>query len=249
MVGLVVRDGDFVQSLQRGLAVIRAFDGESPALSLSEVARATGLARAAARRFLLTLVGLGYVRFDGRLFRLTPRVLELGRPYLAGLTLREVASPHLADLVGAVRESATVAVLDGTEIVYVAHVPAKRIMSISVSVGDRDPAFATSLGRVLLAAESESWLEGYLAGVRLTAITARTIVEPERLVSTFIWTDADGNATRPETVLTVTLTEHGAKTMLKLHQAVFESVTARDSHRGGWTDSMERLTSFLAAAA
>lgn len=77
----------------------------------------------------------------------------------------------------------------------------------------------------------------------------REIVEPERLVSTFIWTDADGNATRPETVLTVTLTEHGAKTMLKLHQAVFESVTARDSHRGGWTDSMERLTSFLAAAA
>jgi uncharacterized protein YndB with AHSA1/START domain len=77
----------------------------------------------------------------------------------------------------------------------------------------------------------------------------REIVEPERLVSTFVWTDADGNATRPETVLTVTLAEHGAKTRLKLHQAVFESVTARDSHRGGWTDSMERLANFLAAAA
>lgn len=170
-----------MQSLQRGLAVIRAFDGERPALSLSEVARATGLARAAARRFLLTLVELGYVRFDGRLFRLSPRVLELGRPYLAGLTLPEVAEPHLRELVAAVRESATVAVLDGTEIVYVAHVPAKRIMSISVAVGARDPAFATSLGRVLLAAQGDGWLEGYLAGVVLPAITPRTISDPERL--------------------------------------------------------------------
>ena len=133
--GRVEREPDFVQSLQRGLAVIRAFDAERPALSLSEVARATGLARAAARRFLLTLVELGYVRFDGRLFRLSPRVLELGRPYLDGLTLPEVAEPHLRELVAAVRESATVAVLDGTDIVYVAHVPAKRIMSVSVAVG------------------------------------------------------------------------------------------------------------------
>jgi IclR family pca regulon transcriptional regulator len=177
----VEREPDFVQSLQRGLAVIRAFDGERPALSLSEVARATGLARAAARRFLLTLVELGYMRFDGRLFRLSPRVLELGRPYLAGLSLPEVADPHLRELVAAVRESATVAVLDGTDIVYVAHVPAKRIMSISVSVGSRDPASATSLGRVLLAGQGEAWLEGYLEEVALTPITARTIVDPARL--------------------------------------------------------------------
>jgi IclR family transcriptional regulator, pca regulon regulatory protein len=179
--GRVEREPDFVQSLQRGLAVIRAFDAERPALSLSEVARATGLARAAARRFLLTLVELGYMRFDGRLFRLSPRVLELGRPYLDGLTLPEVAEPHLRELVAAVRESATVAVLDGTDIVYVAHVQAKRIMSVSVAVGSRDPAFATSLGRVLLAGQGDGWLEGYLEGLELAAITPRTIVDPGRL--------------------------------------------------------------------
>jgi IclR family transcriptional regulator, pca regulon regulatory protein len=172
---------DFVQSLQRGLAVIRAFDADHPALSLSEVARATGLARAAARRFLLTLVELGYMRADGRLFRLSPRVLELGRPYLASLTLPEVALPHLRDLVADVRESATVAVLDGDDIVYVAHAPAKRIMSISITIGARDPGFATSLGRVLLAAQSEEWLDGYLARVELAPITARTLSDPARL--------------------------------------------------------------------
>ena len=117
------REPDFVQSLERGLAVIRAFDSASPSLTLSEVARATGLARAAARRFLLTLVDLGYLRIEGRQFRLSPRVLELGRPYLASLTLPELALPHVRELVAATRESASVGVLDGDDIVYVAHVP------------------------------------------------------------------------------------------------------------------------------
>ena len=179
--GRAMREPDFVQSLQRGLAVIRAFDADAPALSLSEVARATGLARAAARRFLLTLVELGYMRLDGRLFRLSPRVLELGRPYLASLTVPEIALPHLRDLVADVRESATVAVLDGADIVYVAHAPAKRIMSISITIGARDPGYATSLGRVLLAAQSDAWLEGYLARVELAAITPRTLADAGKL--------------------------------------------------------------------
>jgi len=177
-----VTDSDFVQSLQRGLAVIRAFDANNPALSLSDVARATGLARAAARRFLLTLVELGYMRVDeGRLFRLTPRVLELGRPYLASLTLPELARPHLAELMESVRESATMAVLDETDIVYVAHVPAKRIMSIAITIGTRDPAFATALGRVLLAGLDDDTLQRSLAGARLEPITPRTLVEPAKL--------------------------------------------------------------------
>jgi len=176
-----VREPDFVQSLERGLAVIRAFDADSPALSLSEVARATGLARAAARRFLLTLVELGYMRVEGRLFRLSPRVLELGRPYLASLTLPEIALPHLRDLVADVRESATVAVLDDADIVYVAHAPAKRIMSISITIGARDPGFATALGRVLLAAQDDSWLGAYLARVELAPITSRTLSDAGKL--------------------------------------------------------------------
>jgi IclR family transcriptional regulator, pca regulon regulatory protein len=177
------RETDFVQSLQRGLAVIRAFDAENSALTLSDVAKATGLARAAARRFVLTLVELGYMRADGRLFRLSPRVLELGRPYLSSLTLPEIALPHLRDFVADVRESSSLAILDGSDIVYVAHVAAKRIMAVSVSVGTRDPAFATSLGRALLAGQSDEWLGASLATLELEPITGSTIVEPGALLS------------------------------------------------------------------
>ena len=174
-VGLADRETDFVHSLQRGLAVIRAFDADNPTLTLSDVARSTGLARAAARRFLLTLVDLGYIRVDGRQFRLSPRVLELGAAYLSSLALPEVALPHLRDVTDELRESSSLAILDGTDIVYVAHAPAKRILSISIDIGTRDLAFATSLGRVLLAGQDDHWLDHYLAHVELPAITPRTI--------------------------------------------------------------------------
>ena len=177
------RETDFVQSLQRGLAVIRAFDAENPALTLSEVARATGLARAAARRFLLTLVELGYMRVEDRRFALTPRVLELGHAYLSSLSLPEIALPHLRDFVGEIRESSSLCVLDDDQIVYVARVPANRIMSVSISVGTRFPAFATSLGRVLLAGQSEEWLAGYLASADLTPMTSHTIANPKQLAA------------------------------------------------------------------
>ena len=120
---LTARSSDFVQSLDRGLAVIRAFGPDRERLSLSEVAKATGLTRAAARRFLLTLVKLGYVRNDGRQFSLRPRVLELGYSYLSGLALPEVAAPHLEELAARLRESSSVSVLDGQHIVYVARMP------------------------------------------------------------------------------------------------------------------------------
>ena len=149
-------DGDegraphFVQSLERGLAVIRAFDEHNPELTLSDVARSTGLTRAAARRFLLTLADLGYVRTDGRWFTLSPRILELGYAYLSSLSLTEVAEPHLERLVAEVHESSSVSVLDREDIVYVARVPTARIMAVSINVGTRFPAYATSMGRVLL---------------------------------------------------------------------------------------------------
>ena len=122
------RNPDYVQSLERGLAVIRAFGVESPELRLSDVARATGLTRAAARRFLLTLVRLGYVRQDGNTFSLRPRVLELGTR-ISALSLPEVAQPHMEALVSEVNESSSVAVLDDLEVVYVARVPTQRIMT------------------------------------------------------------------------------------------------------------------------
>lgn len=176
------RDTNFVQSLQRGLAVIRAFDAR-PEMTLSEVARETSLPRAAARRFLLTLVDLGYVRVDDRRFRLTPRVLELGHAYFSSLTLPELALPYMRELVDEVRESCTLAVLDEHDIVYVATVPANRIMSVTVNVGARDPAFATSLGRVLLAGQPDDWLERYLDEADLTPATGRTLATRDELAA------------------------------------------------------------------
>jgi IclR family transcriptional regulator, pca regulon regulatory protein len=167
--------GEFVQSLERGLSVIRAFDADHPRLSLSEVAAVTGLSRAAARRFLHTLVTLGYMRASGGRFQLRPKVLELGYAYLSSLTLPEVAMPHLEELVERVRESSSVSELDGHDVVYIARVPTKRIMAVTISVGTRFPAYATSMGRVLLAAQPESWLDAYLSSVSLHHLTGHTI--------------------------------------------------------------------------
>lgn len=172
---------DFVRSLQRGLAVIRAFDVDHPSLTLSEVAAATGVTRAAARRFLLTLVELGYVRTDGRRFSLTARVLELGYAYLSSLSLPEVAEPHLETLVAEVKESSSVSVLDSPDIVYVARVPVRRIMTVAISVGTRFPAYATSMGRVLLAGLPEDALDRYLAQLRPEQLTGRTVASVEGL--------------------------------------------------------------------
>jgi len=171
------RDADFVQSLARGLAVIRAFDAEHPELSLSEVARRTEMPAAAARRFLRTLEALGYVRSDGRAFALTPRVLELGFSYLSALSLPEVMQPHLEALSREVGESVSAAVLAGTEIVYVARVPTRRIMTVGITIGTRFPAYATSMGRVLLAALPEGQAADTLAESDIEALTERTLTD------------------------------------------------------------------------
>jgi IclR family transcriptional regulator, pca regulon regulatory protein len=176
-----VREGEFVRSLERGLSVIRAFNAEHPELTLSGVAKITGLTRAAARRFLHTLVDLGYMRSEGNKFALRPKILDLGYAYLSSLSLPEVAMPHLEQLAENVHESSSVCVLDGDEVVYVARVPTKRIMTVTISVGTRFPAYATSMGRILLAAQGEQWLNGYFASVKLRMLTPYTIADPGEL--------------------------------------------------------------------
>ncbi|MGW1621285.1 IclR family transcriptional regulator domain-containing protein [Streptomyces sp. NPDC002172] len=148
----------FVRSFERGLAVIRTFDAEHPARTLSEVARACDLTRAAARRLPLTLADLGYVRSDGRLFRLTPRILELGYAYPSGLDLPRLAAPYLEQLVSLVGESAALCVLEGDEAVCVAQVPARRVMAAAVAVGARFPAHGTAVGRAMLAHPTEEYV-------------------------------------------------------------------------------------------
>jgi IclR family pca regulon transcriptional regulator len=189
------RDTTFVQSLDRGLAVIRAFDAEHPRLTLSDVARRTGLTRAAARRFLLTLERIGYVRSDERYFSLRPRVLELGYAYLSGLALAEVAQPHVEALVAKVEESSSVCVLDGDEVVYVVRVPTRRIMSVVIAVGTRFPAYATSMGRVLLAGLPDAELDAYLGRVEPQQLSPRTITDRRRLREELERVRSDGYAT------------------------------------------------------
>jgi IclR family pca regulon transcriptional regulator len=180
---VAVRNSDFVQSLDRGLAVIKAFGPDREKLSLSDVAKATGLTRAAARRFLLTLVKLGYVRSDGREFSLRPRVLELGYAYLSGLALPEVAAPHMEELVARLHESSSISVLDGHHVVYVVRMPTKRIMTVAISVGTRFPAYATSMGRVLLAALPPEELDRYLSEAVLEPLTSRTVTDSGKLAA------------------------------------------------------------------
>lgn len=171
----------YVQSLARGLAVIRAFDAEHVSMSLSDVARRTGLTRATARRFLLTLAELGYVRTDGRNFELTALVLQLGYAYLSGQSLPQLAQPLLEDLSRTIGESTSASILDGNEIVYVARIHTRRLMTVGIAVGTRFPAYATSMGRVLLAGLPAAGLQEYIDTVELAPLTERTLTDPDRL--------------------------------------------------------------------
>ena len=170
-----------LRSLERGIAVIQVFSREHPALTLSEVARLTGITRATARRILLTLEKLGHVRSDGKLFSLTPRVLSLGWAYLASLNLPELAQPLMENLVERTKESCSMATLDPPDIVYVARVPTRRIMTITLAVGARLPAHATSMGRVLLAGLPDDELKRFLDDTTLERFTDRTITDPDDL--------------------------------------------------------------------
>jgi IclR family pca regulon transcriptional regulator len=170
-----------LQSLERGMAVIQIFSRERPALTLSDVARLTGTTRATARRILLTLEKLGHVRSDGRLFSLTPRVLTLGWAYLSSLNLWEVAQPLMEELTEQTKESCSAATLDLPDIVYVARVPTRRIMTISLGVGSRLPAHATAMGRVLLADLPAEELDGFLDATPLERYTEHTIGDADAL--------------------------------------------------------------------
>ncbi|HEY7281307.1 MAG TPA: IclR family transcriptional regulator C-terminal domain-containing protein [Actinomycetota bacterium] len=174
------RRSDFVQSLDRGLAVMRAFSAERPRLTLTEVAREAGITRAAARRFLLTLVDLGYVASNGREFSLRPRVLELGYAYLSSMTLPEIAQPHLEALVEKVRESSSIAVLDGDHVVDIMRVRGPGILVVAVPVGTRFPVHASSKGRVLLANLPPDELNRRLSSLRFPRLTSRTVVNKAR---------------------------------------------------------------------
>jgi IclR family transcriptional regulator, pca regulon regulatory protein len=179
-------DRDFVGSFEKGLSVIQAFDDTRPRLTLSEVAKLTGMTRAAARRYLLTLTRLDYANFDGRFFNLTPKVLRLGYAYLSSSSLPDRLQPVLERLSRLTGESSSAAILDGDDIVYVARSGARRIMSIGLGVGSRLPAYCTSMGRAILAYQSKELIEAYLDRVCLAAKTPYTITDKAKLRSELV---------------------------------------------------------------
>lgn len=172
---------DFVTSLERGLKVIQSFDAEHKAMSLSEVALRTGLSRAGARRFLLTLEALGFVSRQGRLFSLTPRVLDLGYAFLASMPIWERSQTYLNEVTSLTGESSSLAVLDDEDVVYIARSTAQRLLMVGIHVGSRLPAHCTSMGRVLLAGQDDEQVSGFLSRVKLSRRTEWTITDASLL--------------------------------------------------------------------
>ncbi|HWG23419.1 IclR family transcriptional regulator domain-containing protein [Actinospica sp.] len=186
---------EYLQSLARGLSVLSVLgEGGTRGLTLSEAAAATGLPRATARRSLLTSVRQGYVATDGNRFRILPRVLELGYARLSQLTLGQLALPHLEQVARTVHESASMAVLDGDDVRYVARAAAGRIMSVDILIGTRFPAFATSMGRVLLADHSPARRARFLESARIRALTRHTVTDPAALLRILEGVAKDGYA-------------------------------------------------------
>jgi len=175
------RRREFVQGLERGLAVIRSFSAASPSLTIAQVAGRTDLTRAAARRYLKTLETLGYVARHGDRFSLTPRLLDLGFTYLSTLDVASVAQPFMDAVTNTLHESCSVSVLHGHDIVYIARRAANRIMSINLAVGSRLPAHATSMGKVLLAHLLPRELDHYFEAVVREPLTEHTIFEERAL--------------------------------------------------------------------
>ncbi len=178
-----VNDRDFVNSLARGLEVIRVFTRRKPRMTLSEVAQATDMTRATVRRFLLTLLREGYVETDGKHFSLRPKVLELGFSVLSCMDIWDVAQPVMNALSARLQESCFAAILDGDSVIYVARANSNRLVSVGINIGSRVPAHCVSTGRVLLASLSEDALNDYLDKSRLSKFTPNTVTSKVKLRS------------------------------------------------------------------
>ena len=191
---LKARDMAMVASLGKGLAVVECFDQVRPRLSIAEVAKLTGLERATARRFLLTLNKLGYADYDGKFFSLTPRVLRLGYAYLASIPLPANLQRVLEPLSAELDESVSASTLDGSEIVYIARASHRRVMSISLAVGSRLPAYCSSMGRVLMAALPPAEARQRLQAAARKKITPQTITGLEALITELVRVREQGYA-------------------------------------------------------
>jgi IclR family transcriptional regulator, pca regulon regulatory protein len=188
-------DPNFMTSLARGLTVIQAFSQQRRSLTISQISQRTGIPRAAVRRCLYTLGKLGFVAAeDGRHFALRPRVLSLGHPYLTSTPLAKAAQPVLRHVCNTLNESSSIAILDGTDILYIARASTSRIMTIDLDIGSRLPAHCTSMGRVLLAQLDDDALDAHLTRCRLIQYTPNTLITLDALRAELMKVRAQGYA-------------------------------------------------------
>mgnify|MGYP001485338662 FL=1 len=171
---------DFVSSMARGLEVLRTFNRTGRKMTLSQVASETGITRAGARRILLTLIHEGYAVTDGKMFDLTPQVLELGHSVLSAKGVWEIAKPFIDQLSAETQESVSAAILDKFDVVYVSGAQYHRVISVGISIGARFPAHCTANGRVLLAAQPEDRWADMLRNIELTKMTEKTVTDPKK---------------------------------------------------------------------
>ncbi|WP_375002748.1 IclR family transcriptional regulator C-terminal domain-containing protein [Aeromicrobium sp. CTD01-1L150] len=183
---------DFVHSLGRGLSLITTFDAHHSRMNLDEISARSGISRSACRRLLLTLVAKGYVEYDGRCFSLSPRLLGLGYAQQSQLTLSDVAAPHADALAKAIDRHVSVAVLEGSDVMFVHRVGGRRIMRLSLTVGSRLPAHVTAIGRAMLAWIPEDQLANYLDQANFDQITPRSIRSPAELRKNLLRVRMDG---------------------------------------------------------
>jgi IclR family transcriptional regulator, pca regulon regulatory protein len=230
-------DKEFMATLAKGLAVLGAFGKEHPSMTLSEAALETNVSRATARRILRTLAGLGLVEQSGRQFTLTPGILKFGFSYLATQNWIERAAPLMKDLSEQVRESCSAAILQDTEIVYVARVPASRIMSAALSVGSRLPAFHTSLGRIQLGYLDESEIWRRLMSLRIEPLTQNTITDPQALFDRVREDRAQGFSIVDEEIerglrsIAVPIVDHQGQAIAALNLSTHTTRTTRNEMR------------------
>jgi IclR family pca regulon transcriptional regulator len=187
-------DGEYLNSLARGLAVLRAFSREKPGMTLSELAAHTELNPAVVRRCLNTLMHLGYVAKKDKVFLLRPEVFSLGSAYIESMNLEEVITPSLQRVRDLTGNSTAMAILSGADILFMVYVSTKLLTRVVAGVGTRFPAYATSAGRVLLADMDKEQLNQYLGSVELLPLTDRSVVSKPKLRSLLLDVKKQGYA-------------------------------------------------------
>ncbi len=249
--------GDYIQSLDRGLQVIQAFSQQDRSLTVSAVAKKTGLSRPTARRILLTLEHLGFAESENNTYSLTARTLSLGYAYLSSNNTWSLAHPFMREFVAKTEESCSISILDGTDVLYVARVSTKRIMSINLDVGSRLPAYATSMGHVLLAYLPEEELERYMDAIDFEQFTSKTITDKEQLRQTLAevrergWGGVDQQFEEGLRSIAVPLRNKSGKVIAAINCSAHAGRTSKELLREEFLpilqDSAEKISQAIAA--